>query len=187
MGTPIRFKCLKCGYCCAHLINETSLGKLGIFLLPQERGWFPQETIIPLYGAGLKGKRRLRPQVIYAFQSTLKRCPWFDERSHLCLIYEHRPSVCRAYPLSGTCATRECRFLAMQSQDDEEISLEISTIKEELKADRETLNYIIAMRSKYKGPMWVYPNDEKKWKMVTGSDLNQYLPKIPGLLSQILK
>ena len=123
MAGKIKFKCLKCGKCCRYLhVKVEGTGTVGLFLLPNERKLFLSYQIRPLYGAGLKGKSRPRPEVIYAYQIVQNRCPHLTEQN-LCAIYEKRPIACRAFPLQsfplGLMMDRRCTWVKQRFQEGE--------------------------------------------------------------------
>lgn len=162
---PIRFQCLKCGYCCSHLINETPLGKLGIFILPEEKHWFPLETISPMYGIGKKGKSRPRPKKIIVYQINRMTCPWLDVTNRECMIYRQRPLVCKGYPIRQNSVHGECRFIVANSPDPSDIRLHTASIKEEIIADKK-IQKCLSQSNAY---LWVFPLNEKRWKRVKTS------------------
>lgn len=111
MAGKIKFECLKCGECCRNLhIKVEKIGTIGLFLLPNELGLFPAETVVPLYGAGLKGKSRPRPEVIYAYQILQNVCPHLTEEN-LCDVYDRRPLACRAFPLEIALLNTQCTWV----------------------------------------------------------------------------
>ena len=69
-----------------------------MMLLPFEVKRFNSKYIKPLYGIGVKGKRRKRPAIIYAYQYINEPCEHYNPKTKTCSIYEKRPLVCRAYP-----------------------------------------------------------------------------------------
>ena len=69
-----------------------------MMLLPFEVKRFNSKYIKPLYGVGVKGKRRKRPAIIYAYQYINEPCEYYNPETKTCNIYEKRPLVCRAYP-----------------------------------------------------------------------------------------
>ena len=93
-----RWYCNRCGKCCERIITDTPIGRFGMMLLPFETKRFNSKYIKPLYGIGLKGKRRKRPAIIYAYQYIGEPCEHYDPETKTCRIYEKRPLVCRAYP-----------------------------------------------------------------------------------------
>jgi len=93
----MKFRCLRCGYCCRNLIYDGAIRK-GLLLLPSEVHLFPTSLIKPSYGAGKKGKSRPRPRKIIAYQYARKVC--IHLKNNLCGIYYQRPLACRGYPLS---------------------------------------------------------------------------------------
>ena len=92
------WKCIRCGKCCEHIVTDTPFGKFGMMLLPFEVKRFSSKYIKPLYGVGVKGKRRKRPAIIYAYQYINEPCEHYNPETKTCSIYEKRPLVCRAYP-----------------------------------------------------------------------------------------
>lgn len=92
------FKCQKCGACCRDLlIKVTKNITCGLFLLPEETKLFL--SIKPMWGFGLKGRSRPRPQTIGIYQFPEDTCPYLT-KDNLCDIYEKRPKICRSFPLT---------------------------------------------------------------------------------------
>jgi len=98
----MKFECLKCGFCCRNLNIECEIKigtvKLGLFLMPGESKLFSFKDIEPMYGAGLKGRARPRPEVVFAYQFSGNVCLHLGE-NNLCKIYDYRPIACKEYPL----------------------------------------------------------------------------------------
>lgn len=173
MSEIFRFKCLRCGYCCSHLLTETVLGKLGLFLFPSELHFFPKDKIRPLYGAGSKGKSRPRPEVVYAYQLETERCPWLDRNTNQCQIYKRRPQICRAFPFNGTVADFKCRAISSCHLADQELRVAEETVKEEIQADFRIRQEIFAALSK-SDVFWVWPLNERIWKANRREKLSRY-------------
>jgi len=148
------------------LINETKYGNLGLFLMPDELSWFPKDKIVPLYGGGLKGRARPRPEKVIAYQLDLMVCPWLRREERTCMIYRHRPTVCRSYPLSENVVHRECRFFASTTEELQEIQVDLASIKEETIADRKCLEYLWRSLGQHQ-TFWVWPLNERKWILKT--------------------
>jgi Fe-S-cluster containining protein len=94
-GTPIHFKCLKCGHCCRTLINEDEDILIGLTLTPEEAKLFPQSKISPWLGAGRSEKEITR---IMMYQLNTATCPHLE--NNICRIYDRRPIVCAQFPLT---------------------------------------------------------------------------------------
>ena len=92
------FRCLKCGCCCRDLIVKFGPCHIGLFLLPEETKLFPIDRVSPMWAVGMRGRSRPRPNV-QVYQLNGKDCPYITSKN-LCGIYNIRPSVCRAHPLS---------------------------------------------------------------------------------------
>ena len=164
-GPVVRFGCLKCGCCCESLIKETKLGMLGLFLLPDEVGWFLKEKIFPLYGVGLKGNARPRPEEVIAYQLDAMVCTWFDRHQRKCMIRGMRPMVCRAYPIIHGDLQGDCKFVKQYvDEEGETLNLEPSTIMEEQNADQKILAYIKDKVS-HSNALMYWPLDTRKWKL----------------------
>ena len=83
------FLCRRCGTCCVG-------GGDGIFLSPDD--------IERLSTAMQLSKRRFKDR--FTFINHGRRllpypCPFYDSESHLCTVYQARPSVCRLFPLNN--------------------------------------------------------------------------------------
>lgn len=168
----MKFECLKCGDCCRNLLVRPPLygGKitLGLFLTPNKSRLFPKEKIAPMYGAGIKGRSRLRPKVIFGYQLTEPVCPHLGE-NNLCDIYDSRPITCRAYPmtvtrrftlgLNSSCSWIKRHFPNSQDYEPAPDSLDVSELK-----------FWIIKMLKYMGKyaemysfMWIFDLKTRKW------------------------
>ena len=112
-GTPIHFKCLKCGHCCRSLINEAEGILYGLTLTPEEAKLFPQNKISPYLGAGHSEKEITR---IMMYQLNTATCPNLE--NNICRIYDKRPTVCAQFPLTSNtggisqiASGEACRFI----------------------------------------------------------------------------
>ena len=120
---PPLFQCLKCGDCCRNLIRPSNFYplsvkvKTGLGLSSGELALFRKlgcKTVESL-GAGVRGRRRPRPQVILSYQLDAVTCPLL--KGNRCSIYDHRPVLCRAYPLTDfTEPSVDCRFVKENRQ-----------------------------------------------------------------------
>ncbi|MFX1487381.1 MAG: YkgJ family cysteine cluster protein [Promethearchaeota archaeon] len=114
MSVP-HFQCLRCGECCKKLRKEVASGVVqGLFLFPKEvklvkslaRQHGLKISIKPQQAIGKKrhGKPRLRKTFSYQIADLM--CPFFDEKTNACIIYEKRPTACRAFPITKTQGNR---------------------------------------------------------------------------------
>lgn len=174
---PFQFRCLQCGNCCSHLIIDTIYGRLGAFLMPEERKWFPEDKIFPMYGAGRKGMSRPRPTNVFAYQLELNVCPWLDRKDQTCMIYRNRPLTCRAFPLDSNSIMRSCKFVEAFLPDKEEIvPLENFFIRKEVAANRQLSGYI---RNQLTGrESWVWPLEKRRWVPMSEILKNSF-PNVP--------
>ena len=95
-GTPIHFKCLKCGHCCRTLLSEDEGILIGLTLTPEEAKLFPPDKILPWLGAGSSEKEITR---IMMYQLNTATCPNLE--NNICRIYDKRPTVCAQFPLTS--------------------------------------------------------------------------------------
>jgi len=157
-----KFECLKCGECCRNLhIKVEKIGTVGLFLLPNERGLFPAETVIPLYGAGLKGKSRPRPEVIFAYQILQSICPHLTEEN-LCDVYDRRPIACRAFPLQIIMLDRRCTWVKERFQEGESTPRSNIDLGNMQKYHDMLFNYIGSYAKEYLY-MWAWDLSSQKW------------------------
>ena len=162
----MKFECLNCGECCRklHIVSEWVNVKsvtLGLFLMPNERKLFPAKMIMPLYGAGLKGKSRPRPEVIYAYQITEDRCPHLMAQNY-CAIYDKRPIACRAFPL-GVVMDRRCTWVKERFQEGDSMPKSQLDLGDMVKYHDILFEYIGRCAEKYPGRMWAWDLKTKKW------------------------
>ena len=100
------FSCLRCGKCCQNLIMPDLVTgkKRGLSLFPDEVKRL--KKLARKLGVSLEikefigfGRGRRKPHKIVAYQLAQSICPFYDENSRSCRIYEKRPLACRSYPL----------------------------------------------------------------------------------------
>jgi len=162
----VQFRCMKCGFCCEHLIKKTQYGKLSLFLMPEEAKWFPVEKVFPLYGAGTKGRSRPRPASVFAYQLDSMVCTWLDREARTCMMRNHRPLACQAYPVNHGQIDINCRFVAQfVEEENQTINVEPRTIKNEVVADNKVLQYIKESIMN-KGTLWCWSLDVRTWRLV---------------------
>ncbi|HSQ49219.1 MAG TPA: YkgJ family cysteine cluster protein, partial [Candidatus Deferrimicrobiaceae bacterium] len=87
------FRCSECGTCCRDIFDDRGGDKRGLTLTADEALLFPENLIAPLAAFGFE-----QPETIFLHQLKVKDCPLIDQNK--CMIYEKRPLVCRAFPLS---------------------------------------------------------------------------------------
>lgn len=163
-----KFQCLKCGYCCRHLLNEVDFGLAGLFLLPEETKLFPKDKIFPLYGFGIKGRSRPRPIEIGMYQYAEMTCIHLTQ-DNLCKIYDKRPLICRAFPLEvspfGGCAHRECTAIKGMLREWEFVRVEELFDDPEIQANIAINERLLQMARKYfPKVLWAFDLKTKKWK-----------------------
>lgn len=107
---PSSFTCHRCGACCTDLRErgtEQAFAEIapGVYRLPSEGGlrvfaWeadrFPEDRLAPVLAVADSEENQL---VVLAYELEADTCPRFDVEEAACTIYEHRPLVCRAFPL----------------------------------------------------------------------------------------
>jgi len=173
-----RFVCTGCGVCCRKIVITNDYGTFGLYLEPQETKLFPKWHVEPFWGFGVKGRRRNRPKFVGAYQFTGEQCPYVTKQNE-CRIYERRPLVCRAYPLSlffirdkegkvhaemdNRCPVINKRF------PEEQIELPHggldylgeTAISADLKSTRHFENCVL----KSDGYLWLYHFKQQKWQL----------------------
>ena len=159
---PTKFECLRCGECCRNFHIESEYGTLGLFLMPNERKLFLSYQIRPLYGAGIKGRSRPRPQVTYAYQIVQNTCPHLTEEN-LCAIYEKRPVSCKSFPL-GVMLDRRCIWVKQHYQEGESTPKSMLDLGDLDKYEIMLFKYIGIYAEKYPGKMWAWDLKTKKWR-----------------------
>jgi len=95
-----QFQCLRCGYCCENLIRSTLEGvSLGLLLFPEEIKYFQKDNIVPCEGFGTYPEDDKFK--ITTFQLNRNVCPHLKKvnKQSECIIFDHRPLVCKCYPL----------------------------------------------------------------------------------------
>ena len=162
----MKFECLKCGHCCRTLITKVDFGSAGLFLLPNETFLFPKTDVSPLYGIGVKGRSRPRPEKIIAYQFGKMVCPHLSEEN-LCKIYSTRPITCRSYPLEttlvGNIINSQCTFIRKNFK--EGIFFNVDLVKPELKkANLILTKHVMKSMSEFNTILWGFDLETKKWR-----------------------
>lgn len=145
-----RWACARCGACCKELLSQDGGHLFGIYLDPSEAGFFPKDAVSPLLGRG-------DPIVITAYQLNVNRCPNYAEESGVgsCAIREHRPLVCRAFPVvSRFRVSTVCP--GVRRLDGE---VDRDSLKPELEAHGKKLSQAVEMPDNE----WVWPLNVKRW------------------------
>ena len=93
----MEFECKKCGYCCKTLLEYKRGVLMGLALLTEEeKKLFDEKNITPAFAFGKEDI----PIQIASYQLNLAKCPYINENNR-CKIYDKRPLVCRAYPVTS--------------------------------------------------------------------------------------
>jgi len=117
----VRYSCNKCpGYCCTYSdieINKRDIARLAKhFELPYKKA---EDRFTKMDSEGKVRILRHRKDTI--FESA---CMFFDQDKRRCTVYEARPGVCRAYPLSNSCGYYDfLRFERSQQDNKDYIAL----------------------------------------------------------------
>jgi Fe-S-cluster containining protein len=156
------FKCLECGICCRDIFDERGGEKRGLTLTLQEARLFPEDLIAPLAAFGFQ-----QPETIFLYQLKIKDCPLISQNK--CTIYEKRPLVCRAFPLSqGGYSTKCRRFRFAKDFPENFVKIVIDWGKTQIEAEKDLDAYIIRSFKKYfiKGiASWSLDLATDKWKL----------------------
>lgn len=118
---------------CCKVTMVTAEGgrRFGMYLSAEEKKLFPEELVVPLFGAG-------EPVQPVAYQLAVDRCPHYQEEGGLgsCAIYDRRPLVCRAFPVtSRATVSPHCPSVRAASQD----GLDADSLAPELQAHDEKI------------------------------------------------
>lgn len=176
----LTYGCLRCGWCCTHLLARTDLGLLGLYLQEKERRLFPEEHVFPMYGCGeAKGVSRPRPPRIFAWQLALNVCPHYQPASASCAYYSQRPNICRGFPFDILMASASCTFIKRYAPSDEPYTIDPSTRQVEINANKLHLLYV----SQFKPlePLWIWPLDKHCWIKRTEKDKKRLISGVPRL------
>lgn len=165
------FRCLKCGTCCRNLVVNMGEWTLGLFLLPDEVKLFPEDKIVPMWGIGLKGRSRPRPEAVGAFQLDLKSCIHLTE-DNLCQIYAQRPLICHAHPLSlsiekGHVISASVNAVCKGATSNIRVKLSDCFPDDVLKASATASAYLERMFRESQNLVWLFDLGSHKWKRVT--------------------
>lgn len=178
-----KFECLKCGSCCRNLRINMGEWTLGLFLLPDEINLFPEETIVPMWAIGLKGRSRPRPETVGVFQLDSKICVHLTE-NNLCRIYAQRPVICHAHPLSLTIEQGQVISASVNSSckgagkipSNTRVKLSEYFSDDIIKANAIVSAYLEKMFRESYGYIWLFDLGSHKWKRVTETTVIQLKP-----------
>lgn len=170
------FQCHRCAACCRELIVKFAGCDIGLFLMNHEVTLFPSDVVSPCWAVGTKGKSRPRLS-IKSYQLNVKDCPYIAGNS--CSIYQRRPLVCRAHPLSihadpttmkimsasidTRCVT--CKELGLVEGSRQVLGKHFS--REILVANAAMTKYLAWMFGIPGQPVWLYDLGIKQWVEVT--------------------
>jgi len=139
--TKIIFKCLRCGRCCKNLFREELGVTSGLtFFYEKEKKLFSKGFVSPAtgFGWGMSG-----PKHIVRYQLNTNTCPHFA-KDNLCSIYDKRPLICQAFPLSslGSLATTivdpsDCTFVEKVERQIGSLDKMLPMTPEKFKAPKE--------------------------------------------------
>lgn len=110
------FVCLACGSCCRRItVDKSEFGiSAGLCLMPEERKLFKSYpgSFVPYIGLQKVGRQKIS---IVLYQMIIEPCPLLDPDTNLCINYENRPTICRAYPFSiisdGLSVEQRCQYI----------------------------------------------------------------------------
>jgi Fe-S-cluster containining protein len=158
------FKCKKCGNCCKDLFDFRRGEKRGLTLTTQEAALFSDKEIAPLAAFGFDS-----PNIIFLYQLSVKDCPHINIENH-CTIYEKRPLICRAFPLTEGSFSTKCKlFWFLKDFPENTVKVVIDWGKTQLEAEKQLDDYIIATyKSNFAEGLcsWSFDLDNGKWKLI---------------------
>ena len=117
---PVLYDCSRCpAYCCTYArigVTPRDIARLAArFAVTVEEATrrFTQKGYE-------KGERILRHRKDEIFGTA---CRFLDKETRKCTIYEHRPSICRAYPATRRCGYYEFLKFERNAQEDPELAV----------------------------------------------------------------
>lgn len=175
------FQCLRDAVCCRNLLlNLANQYQVGLCLLPQETKLFLAADISPMWAAGTKGYRRPRPNPV-TYQLNLNVCPYLTHNNR-CSIYNRRPLVCRAHPLSihpdGTVDV-DAHCPGCQQQKIIGITAKLPEIfnAETINANLICHNYLAKAFSSPFDKVFLFDLKTRSWKQIARQDVDEVKPK----------
>lgn len=162
------FDCKRCGTCCRNLIKTDSEGyTLGLALIGDETVLFPEDVVSPHLAVGLG-----EPSTIISHQVSIGVCPHMNVENR-CLIYERRPTACRAFPYSITASSvtawPDCTLIDEQMEAGRKPAM-FSRIQSD--ACTELSVYYFDMALKHMpvgGKAWFFDLRDRAWRLTRGS------------------
>ena len=162
------FDCKRCGVCCRNLIKTTSDGyTLGLALIRGETALFPKDVVSPHIAVGL-----VEPSKIISHQLSINVCPHIDAENR-CLIYERRPTACRAFPYSITASSvtawPDCALIGEQMEAGRQPAM-FSRVQSDASTDLSVYYFDMALRHvPVGGKAWFFDLRDRAWKLTHGS------------------
>jgi Fe-S-cluster containining protein len=161
--TAEAFRCRECGLCCHDLLDDRGGTKRGLTLTTKEASLFNPNLIVPLAAFGYE-----KPETIFLYQLETNDCPFVDQKNK-CLIYEKRPLVCRAFPLSqGSFSTKCALFRFLKDFPENMVKVYMDWGKTQLDAERALDEYIVAsFRENFSEGIatWSFDLASERWVM----------------------
>ncbi len=152
-----------CGLCCRDLFDDREGHKRGLTLTIEEVLLFPKDLISPLMAVGME-----KPEEIILYQLNTKDCPFIDQINK-CQIYEKRPLVCRAFPLSQGAYSTKCKLFSFAKNFPENfVKIAIDWGETQLDAESQLDRYIIGKfeRGFKRGiGTWSFDLANKRWAL----------------------
>ena len=96
----VPFTCLRCGHCCNRILITQDGVHMGLCLFPGEKKLFKKFPNATLPYIALRKPGHDRRQVV-CYQLIQSPCPLYDAVTQTCMVYENRPTACKAYPFSA--------------------------------------------------------------------------------------
>jgi Fe-S-cluster containining protein len=156
------FECNNCGLCCRTLLETNDGITLGLtFLTNQEKGLFKNEDIAPKLAFGKR-----EPTTVLSYQLKHNVCPHLVNNK--CLIYDKRPLVCRAYPVTCTTGKNIADLKCPQVGKFSAEELLYVVFSDEIDETMTKINSLVDKSLKQaKGQsIWHYDLASKKWKIL---------------------
>ena len=157
------FRCLKCGSCCRDIFDDREGHKRGLTLTAEEASLFPGNLIAPLMALGME-----KPEIIILYQLNVNDCPFIDQTNN-CRMYEKRPLICRAFPLSQGGYSTKCKLFSFPKNFPENfvkiaINWGVSQLEAETQLDQHIISHFKKEFKKRIGT-WSFDLGSNQWAL----------------------
>jgi Fe-S-cluster containining protein len=153
------FNCKKCGFCCRTLLEYENNQLMGLAIFEEERKLFNEKDVVPQRAIG-----KDKPIEILSYQLKLAICPHISKENK-CLIYDKRPLVCKAFPVTSTLGKTIAELKCPQISKCTKEQLYNMKFPDEIAETMDKINAIVGSHFRKKGGLkfWFFDIASNSW------------------------